>query len=75
GAATNVVDSGLTNMGIVLTSAQSGNAIALGQAVTEGVTDNHMSFDLRATLMNTAPGTTLNTGDFHADLTLSAKFE
>lgn len=75
GAGKNVVKSGLPNMGIALTAAQSGNLIELGEPVTEGVTDNRLTFDLRATLMNNAPGTTLDTGDFSTELTLSAKFE
>lgn len=75
GADKNIVDSGLPNMGIALTNAKSGNPVELNEPIHEGVTDGRMSFNLRATLMNSKPGTTLDTGDFSTELTLSAKFE
>lgn len=75
GAASNIVDSGLPDMGIALTSADSGRAVNLGEPVTEGAVDNRLSLNLKATLMNNKPGTTLSTGDFSTELTLSAKYE
>lgn len=75
GAATNIADSGLPDMGIVLTNADNGNAINLGDAITDASVDNQLSLNLKATLMNNKPGTTLSTGDFSTELTLSVKYE
>lgn len=78
GADKNVVDSGLPDMGIALTNAASGNALNLNEPLGKDATDvsdETMSFTMRATPVNNKPGTTLTTGDFSAGLTLSAKFE
>lgn len=78
GAADNIVDSGLPNMGIALTDSITGNAFPLGQPIKDiGVAGaSSMSFMLKATLINKSPNNnTLDVGDFSTDLVLSAKYE
>lgn len=78
GSAKNVLDSNLANMGIELTNAESGKELNLNEALGKDATDvvdNTLSFKIRAALMNNKPGSTVITGDFSANLTISAKFE
>ncbi|KKI44164.1 hypothetical protein XK97_14355 [Obesumbacterium proteus] len=78
GAADNIVDSGLPNMGIALTNSTNGNGLPLGQAIKDigSAGASSMSFILKATLVNNSPNnSSLDVGDFSADLVLSAKYE
>lgn len=75
GAASNVLDGGLPNLGIAMTSADSGKAFAFDTPITEGANGSVMTLNLRATLINNAPETTIETGEFSTELTLSANFE
>ncbi|WP_367299356.1 fimbrial protein [Hafnia alvei] len=78
GAADNIVDSGLPNLGIALTNSINGNELPLGQPIKDiGVAGaSSMSFILKATLINNSTNNaTLDAGDFSTDLVLSAKYE
>lgn len=75
GAANNVLDGGLPNLGIELTSAVSGKAFNFDTPITEGANGSVMTLNLRATLMNNVPATPIQTGDFSTELTLSANYE
>lgn len=78
GAADNIVDSGLPNLGIALTNSINGNELPLGQPIKDigDAGASSMSFILKATLINNSTNNaTLDVGGFSTDLVLSAKYE
>lgn len=75
GAANNVLDGGLPNLGIAMTSADSGKAFDFDTPITEGANGSVMTVNLRATLINNAPETAIETGEFSTELTLAANYE
>lgn len=75
GAANNVLDGGLPNLGIAMTSADSGKVLDFDTPITEGANGSVMTLNLRATLINNSVDTPVETGDFSTELTLSANFE